>query len=96
MAIFSKVFSSAFFTIIIMFLVFVVKLQLPHQVYASYSNTNILLACICLGLIYSVFQALFFVLLNQFYAVNIRLTTMIIFMGNMLSALVMYKFLDVT
>jgi len=94
MSFFSKVFSSALFTLIVVFLVFVIHLQL--QVDMSNQSINVLLACICLGTVYAVFQMLFFVILNRFYTLNMRIVMLISVVSNVLSALLVYKFLDIS
>ena len=96
LAFFSKVFASALYTLIVFFLVFVVKLQfVPKIDLVDSDSINVLLACICLGIVYSVFQALFFLMVNKFYALNIRLTTLIAFVSNIITALLVYRFVEI-
>jgi len=94
-AFFAKVFSTVLYTLIILFLVFVVKLQFIFPVnYPSYIKVNSLLACISLATIYSVLQIFFFWVLSKFYMLNIGFMTMIAFVSNVISALLVYNFFD--
>ncbi len=96
MAFFSKVFASALYIVCILFLVFVIKLQfIPPENLDAGAHINVLLASISLGMIYSIFQSLFFIIINKFYPLNARFTTMIVFVSNTITALIIYKFLEI-
>jgi len=92
MAVFSKIFASVFYTFIIVFFVYVAKFQMTFD---TFRPINVLLECICLGIISAIFQVLFFVFLSRFYSIDIRFTTMIVFISNIISALMMYRFLHI-
>jgi len=91
---FSNVFAFALYKIIILFLVFVVKLQYVQP--DAPITINVLSACISLGLVYAAFQSLFFVMVNKFYSLSVRVATLIVFTSNIVSALLMYKFLEIS
>jgi len=96
LAFFSKVFSSALYTLIVFLLVFVIKLQfVPAEEFNSCQTINVLLACICLGFVYAALQSIFFCVVNKFYALNLRVTTLIAFVSNIISALLIYRFLEI-
>jgi len=96
LAVFSKVFSSALYTVIVFLLVFVVKIQfVPTESLNNSESINVLLACICLGLVYAALQSIFFLMVNKFYALNVRVTTLIAFVSNIISALLVYRFLEI-
>ena len=96
LAVFSKVFASALYTLLVSFFVFVVKLQfVPLDSAVWLSQTNFLLACIYLGLIYSALQMVFFLMANKFYEMNLRIITLIVFVSNMISSLLVYRFLEI-
>jgi len=96
MAVFSTLFASILYAVLILFLVYVIKLPVIQP--ASFDaavHINVLLASISLGIMYSVFQSLFFIMLNKFYPVDTRFTTMIVLVSNTITALIIYKFLEI-
>jgi len=94
LAFFSKIFSSVGYTLMVLFIVFVVNLDFPLFDYNYVKSINLLLNCIYLGLIYSAFQSLFFFIVNKFYVLNLHLIILITCISNMLSALIVHKFLE--
>ena len=96
LAFFSKVFASALYTMLVSFLVFVVKLKfIPLDNVTGIQGSNLLLACIYLGLIYSALQTIFFLIVNKFYEINLRVITLIVFVSNIISSLLVYRFLEI-
>jgi len=96
-AFFSMVFGSALYTLIVSFFVFVVKLQfIPLDITYGTEYSNFLLASIYLGLIYSVLQMIFFLMVNKFYEINLRIITLIVFVSNIISSLLVYRFLEIS
>ena len=97
MSFFAKVFSTVLYTLIILFLVFVVKLKFVFpDIYQGYTQINSLLACISLGVIYSFLQIIFFWIVSRFYVINVGFMVMISFASNIVSALLVYNFLDLS
>lgn len=93
MSVFSQIFSFLFLSAI----VFIIPISLlglqfvPYDCYAQ-QPMHPLAICLSLGAIYFVLHALFFVLVNLFYSLNLRLLTLIAFVSNGLSALLVYRF----
>lgn len=69
-------------------------LGLQFVPYDCYTNTLMhpLIVCFSLGGIYFVFHLIFFAIINPFYPLNLKLMTLIAFVANMLSALIVYRF----
>ena len=96
MAVFSKLFASILYATLILFLVYVIKLPVVQPTsFDAAVHINVLLASISLGIMYSAFQSLFFIVLNKFYPVDTRFTTMIVLVSNTITALIIYKFLEI-
>lgn len=96
LAVFAKVFSVALYAVIIGFFLVVLDLQfVPPGEFGNSQGIDVLFASICLGLVYTAFEVIFFFMVNKFYALNVRVTILIAFVGNIISALLMYWFLEV-
>lgn len=91
---FSKIFAVTLYTLIVFIVVFALGLSFVPEKIESLEVINTLLACISVGIIYSVLQSLFFLIVNRFYYLNLRITTLISFVSNMITALIIYRFLD--
>ena len=93
---FSKVFAVLFYALIVFFLVFSFGLKFsPETNTDNVQFVNVLLACISVGIIYSAFQSLFFIVVNKFYSMNLRDTILISFVSNIITALLIYRFLEI-
>lgn len=92
-AFFSQIFSFLVLTLIV-FLVPIYLLGLEFVTYDCYvvQTMNPLAISLYLGAIYFAFHILFFVLVNLFYSLNIRLLTLIALVGNGVTALLVYRF----
>ena len=95
LTVFSKLFSIVLYALVVLCIVYFVKLQIVFPETVHYQNINTLAACISLAVIYSFFQVLFFLIVNRFYALNIGFIAMITVVSNFISALLVYKFIDI-
>jgi len=64
---------------------------IPYDCYV-HQTMHPLLVCLSLGGIYFVMHVLFFALVNLFYSLNLKLLTLIAFVANGLSAVLVYRF----
>lgn len=92
-SVFSQIFSFIAFSLVtIIGPIYVLGLKfVPYDCY-THSLPHPLLVCLSLGGIYFVFNIIFFAILNVFYAFNFRLMILIVLVGNILSALLVYRF----
>ena len=93
---FSKVFSLLLYFLIVVFFVFIFKFQFVIPKNSDLQLINVLRECIFLGIIYSVFQSIFFLIVNKFYKLDVRFMLVVSFASNVISALLGYKFLDMS
>ncbi|MFC1845568.1 hypothetical protein ACFLX2_00395 [Candidatus Dependentiae bacterium] len=92
-SVFSQIFSFFFFSAIVVvgpMYAFGLKF-VPYDCYA-HTPTHPLVICFSLGGIYFILHLAFFAIVNTFYAINLKLMTLIAIVANILSALLVYRF----
>jgi hypothetical protein len=92
-AFFAQIFSFIALTIIV-FLGPIVSMGLEFKLYDCYTAPalNPLAVSLYLGAIYCVLHIIFFLIVNSFYSLNMRLVTLIALVGNTITALLVYQF----
>lgn len=93
LAFFSQIFSFIVLTAVVLLgPVFCMGLQFQFYDCYAVQALNPLTISLSLGALYFVFQVLFFVIVNAFYSLNLRLLTLIALVGNFITALLVYRF----
>jgi hypothetical protein len=96
LAFFSKIFAVTSYSLIVFLIVKIFGLKFIPEINVDNAQAiNILLACISVGIIYSILQSLFFFIINKFYSINLRITILISFVSNIATALFIYRFLEI-
>jgi hypothetical protein len=97
LAFFSEVFAILVYTITVFAIIFVFeKIYIPADNADNVQVINVLFACISVGIIYSCLQSLFLFIVNKFYSINLRIAILLSFVSNIMAALFIYRFLEIS